>query len=402
MSKRGISNLISIVLLVGITISIAGIVSLFVKPSIIDTIETTSNCGDVKLILNYGTGFLCSDDTSNLVIIPVLRGNDNLNLSGFQLKLINKNGEGKTVEIINGKYYTFIDRSDMPTANTQKVYILNLSVLNISDINDIEIAPVIKNKACDLRPTGVNIEGCSKELKFEQMEIPSYLLPSINWSDLIEYFSFDQGNVSHVFSPVGNNGTALNYYGPNGSFEFVAGKIGNAIQVSNNSFLEVYTPNPEGLMITPGSPVDQSAPKTIALWINPKEIGGIQEIVYKRYSYEIRLDNDEVSASRVECCPTSVWGTTADINLINNNWYFIAVTHNYTTARIHINGEERGSVMGGTGGSTFPLHLGSRNHYDSIIGFKGVIDEFMMWNRVLNSTEIVQLYNNGNGRNYTG
>ncbi len=401
MSKRGVSSIVAVVLIIGITSSIAGIISLFVKPSIIDTLETTGNCGDVKLILNYGTGFLCSYDADNLIIIPVLRGNDNLNLSGFQLKLINEDGEGKTVEVVDGKYYTFIDRSDMPTANTQKVYILNLSALNISDINNIEIAPVIKNKACDLRPAGVNIEGCSKELKFEQMEIPSYLLPEINWSDLVEYFSFDQGNTSHVFSPVGENGEVINATGLSGSFEFVAGKIGNAVNVNNNSYIKVQTSNPEGLIPNPSGPLDQSVPKTIALWINPKETGGMQEIVYKEYSYEIRLDNDEVSVSRVECCPSSVWGTTIDVNLVNNQWYFITVTHNSTTEIIYIDGEERGSLIGGMGGSTFPLYLGYRDVYN-FNGFRGAIDEFMMWNRVLNLTEIVQLYNNGNGRNYTG
>ncbi len=84
-------------------------------------------------------------------------------------------------------------------------------------------------------------------------------------------------------------------------------------------------------------------------------------------------------------------------NYINNNWYFFALTYDGTNLKIYTNGNLAG---------TFPVSLNTnpvnnlfrigkkinnQNQY-----FKGSIDDFAIYNKVLTDTEILALYQSQN------
>lgn len=58
------------------------------------------------------------------------------------------------------------------------------------------------------------------------------------------------------------------------------------------------------------------------------------------------------------------------------------------------------SITYGAGGSTLPVHIGTRDSSDNVQTVNGSLDELGLWDRALTSTEVLELYNAGAGLTY--
>lgn len=88
-----------------------------------------------------------------------------------------------------------------------------------------------------------------------------------------------------------------------------------------------------------------------------------------------------------------------------NVFYHIVLTSNGTAYKLYVNGVEEtltfdlGANTGNWGAGINPIitHIGS---FDTFQFFNGVLDEIAIWNTTINQTEILELYADGNGKQY--
>lgn len=89
--------------------------------------------------------------------------------------------------------------------------------------------------------------------------------------------------------------------------------------------------------------------------------------------------------------PSDTAGAIAD-HLIDNNWHYLVMTYDRKTLRLYIDGGLKASTPynAAIGSNPFPLLIGD--------GFRGIIDEVAIYNRVLSPAEISARIANGNTR----
>ena len=100
---------------------------------------------------------------------------------------------------------------------------------------------------------------------------------------------------------------------------------------------------------------------------------------------------------------TELFSTTT--TYVKNTWYHIAATYDDEHMKIYINGAQDSSDMDYTGGifnGTAEFCIGTVFPAAGFEYFKGQIDEVIVFNRTLNSTEILGIYNNGISGNKGG
>lgn len=214
-------------------------------------------------------------------------------------------------------------------------------------------------------------------------------------TDLVAYWSLD-GTSGTVTDELGiNNGTNF------GATRGVAGIIASAFD---------YDPLPADfttLMIIDDL-TDGHINSTWNLWVNPDTYSGGDDVVL---SVGLDGSNDEHFVIAIQngvidfdyfIKPNLFLRHVGAGNILVNTWNMITVTRAGNNLSVYLNGaivDSQNMVAGGVvtdGGATQLVYVGKRE--DNIEGkFDGTIDEIGLWNRVLNDSEITQLYNNGNG-----
>jgi hypothetical protein len=202
----------------------------------------------------------------------------------------------------------------------------------------------------------------------------------VNFNDsLVAWMTFDDVNSSGMpgdRSTSGNNGTkssgaSMDQYGKyNNSFNFNG----------NNGLVSIGNSNlPSG-----------SRNRTAALWfkINSGTSGGL--FSYGSITTAGNQFSLEISGSKLY-----FWGHGRDLagtaTLSAGTWYHAVVVYNGTSVQLYLNGANDGSsvqslntVVNTTAYLGYAVHLSY---------FNGEIDEFMVFNRTLNQSEILALYN---------
>ncbi len=140
-SKKGMSEVISAVLLILITIAAIFIVSSFVLPFIKKNLQKGQSCLDVRdqAEIDVTSGYTCYTNANTSVMIK--RGN--LEFKGF-LVSFTKDGSGKTYEIVSGavlsgvKMFNQATTLALPKKNGAETY-----VFNTPGIERVEVAPIL-------------------------------------------------------------------------------------------------------------------------------------------------------------------------------------------------------------------------------------------------------------------
>ncbi|MCL4390166.1 MAG: LamG domain-containing protein [Patescibacteria group bacterium] len=230
-------------------------------------------------------------------------------------------------------------------------------------------------------------------------------------SGLVAYWKLDGGNVGDNSVPAQNSVSGT--YGPASGTTVIgpssspASKIGNARSFNGTSDI-----------ITAANPQALSGSRTIAAWVyptntsskaNPVLVGGTAS-----------LNNGDlfgVSGSGAVGCAGAGkvyfdhWGYTCNLSTGTvplNTWSLIMMTFDNTTKNInfYINNQPAGTILGSTGAATYnanQIWLGGNPYSGSSttgLSFAGSIDEIGIWNRVLSSGEIQDLYHGGAGNTY--
>jgi hypothetical protein len=142
---------------------------------------------------------------------------------------------------------------------------------------------------------------------------------------------------------------------------------------------------------------------TISAWFKTNTISGDHGIVSKMYDASSSPYNLILTTNDLRFETTNSTGGTSIYSyntILTGNWYHVVATYNGTTSSLYLNGSfvTSASKIG-------PLVSGSKaavigGHQPAVVptwSFNGVIDEVLIFNRSLNSTEVEQLYNSGIG-----
>ena len=205
---------------------------------------------------------------------------------------------------------------------------------------------------------------------------------------IVSYWTFDDGTATDTVG--NNNGTLVN------NPTVVSGKVGNALYFDGvDDYVEVLG----------STDLDIAGDMTIAMWIKPvslptsTNIGFIAKRALSGGSarWHFGLNND-ISGYNFY---NSVAEFQSSKRPSNNNWSFIVmVLDSGVDIKYFTNATLVDTVAGAYMGSSLgePLTI-ARSGVDPL--YKGIMDEVVIFNRVLNSSEIQQLYQDTlNGKGY--
>ncbi len=215
---------------------------------------------------------------------------------------------------------------------------------------------------------------------------------------LVGYWPFDEtsGTIAYDNSSSKKNGTLLN-----GVVVNQVGKVGKAYSfdgsddIINVGAFDSYLVGKDHMTYSMWVNLDTYGAQSRAVMSNTQD--GQAQTEFSVYSggFNYCLFT---AGSPNGWCPTSV-----NQALGLNSWHFLTFVYNGAQTIFYIDGVNSGeySVGGLTarqGGSARNLIIGGRDtDYWNLHRWDGLIDEVAIWNRSLNSTEILQLYNSNNG-----
>lgn len=226
---------------------------------------------------------------------------------------------------------------------------------------------------------------------------------------LVSYWKLDEssGNAS---DSVGSN-TLTN----NGTIPFVTGKINNGADLENTTPNDYFTSNGASLGITGNisismwvnfetAPVNNGNPICLVERFSSPTSKGYQ-FLYKKEDpgAAFRLQAEYVDDSGNQ---TRAMSGNAAFDLGTGSWKHLVFTVTVATQVIkaYVNGTEYTlsneiTASSSIGVSTNDFTLGRSTHFADWY-FDGILDEVGIWNRVLTSTEVTELYNGGAGLQY--
>jgi hypothetical protein len=213
------------------------------------------------------------------------------------------------------------------------------------------------------------------------------------WDNLTHYYSFDtqvdnnfedlknsSWNMSSVTNPTKDGGKINNYIACNGSnLSLVVQPSGSAQTSYHSVSFWMYANNsPAGLY-------------SVVTGYDLLGTGQDWRIFTSQYSNEIYI----------EINPSTFFVT--NYTLTYNNWVHVVYTSTSGSHNVYVNGELVGIITSGVSrtlsGNISNIICGQ--YQPSGYFFEGGIDELAYFDKILNSTEVQELYNNGSGLSYT-
>ena len=207
--------------------------------------------------------------------------------------------------------------------------------------------------------------------------------------NLVAYYKLD-GNSND--SAGSNNGT-------DNTISYVAGKIGNA--ASFNGSPSAITAGNLG--------ISGIGALSISFWVKiDADISNGQ-----LYGF-VGLSSNITATRRFQCYyynnsgtrqivfdPSGGGGFLYNINLGTTNYYHIVIVRNPATgyAYLYVNGSLAGSQVLGSDATDYGEGFGAGITVGGGNNLKGKLDEIGVWDRVITSTEVGELYNSGDGYN---
>ena len=157
--KKGLSPVVSTILLILITIAAVVLIAGFAIPFVRNNLDESKVCFDAseQLKINTEEEITCHSVVNKNVSIQISRGTKELDIRGFFL-VLSGGGSSKTFEIYNGKDLRIegiemldgTNELDIPKIGEDRTYNISLELTPLSEATDIraKIAPIM--------PSGVN------------------------------------------------------------------------------------------------------------------------------------------------------------------------------------------------------------------------------------------------------
>lgn len=139
-NKKGISAVVATVLIILITVAAITIVWAAIIPMINNQLDQGTLCLDaVSQLSIMDAGYTCVDSTAKTLSLQIKKGATNFELADIQV-LISSGGNIESVKLLDT--YAL---ADLPDANEEKVFILNITaILLTGTIDSVKIAPIVK------------------------------------------------------------------------------------------------------------------------------------------------------------------------------------------------------------------------------------------------------------------
>ncbi|MFZ9956551.1 MAG: LamG-like jellyroll fold domain-containing protein [Flavobacteriales bacterium] len=110
----------------------------------------------------------------------------------------------------------------------------------------------------------------------------------------------------------------------------------------------------------------------------------------------VQTNNNKIFTITTSSTPTEKYTSTAT-TVSNGNWYHLVMTWDYSSLKLYVNGVQEGGTIAKNFTSTFSntkkAILGATQDQTNNRFFNDVIDDLAIYNRVLTSQEITDLYN---------
>ncbi len=159
--KRGISAVISSIMIILIVVGGTTLVWKIITPTINERIHLSDACKNADLMLNVIGGYTCYDPVLNGISVQVKKGRQEVNISGVEFIV---QSQGNSVRI----------KKDLIFNNNEiKTFYFNVSSLGLSNIEKISISPIVmfgeKEKKCDIT-SFVKIPSSDCDLSAKNLE----------------------------------------------------------------------------------------------------------------------------------------------------------------------------------------------------------------------------------------
>jgi len=182
-------------------------------------------------------------------------------------------------------------------------------------------------------------------------------------------------------------------------------KIGNCSQIFVNNNLRIINRSL-------GSPFNFSGSTSINFWIRPKSntAPASDEYVFlspQNNTNRVSIDDGSRWGTNSWLLDDGAYKTTNRTSPQSATYFMITMTKNATNGNItmYVNSvAENSSLLGNFNGTGIndaqPIQWLLGTNFNNGSDYVGQIDEFGVWNRTLNSSDILSLYNGGNGQIY--
>ncbi len=285
-------------------------------------------------------------------------------------------GNITTVQWTEGQHNLTIWVND--TANNQDFFRIAFTIDATKPTISYDPETPADNSTISANSIYVNVSVADSN--FENM---SYYLynETLNVSGLVGYWNFDR-NTTLVNDLSGNNNDGTRVGGVNWT---TGGKLGEGFYFDG---VDDYVNVPDS------NSLDITSAISISAWIKTST-GSAQYIITKHddsFFLGVGINTGNKLGFYLNSV-SSAWleGTS---NLNDNNWHHVMGIYNGTTILVYVDGVQENSVVrsGAILSGATSVEIGARS---SGTLFTGNIDEPMIFNRALSSTEISELYNRG-------
>lgn len=172
-SKKGISGVITAVIMIALVIAATSIIWTIVNNLVRDKLEEAGSCFDAFEKVNINNRYTCYNITNPASGDPnelhVSIGVEDISLTAILVSIADKEGNSKSFKLsdtaLTENYLkdsggTYGEPVLMPEKNSGKTYILNTDLLGIGYPSLIQVAPVSGGKQCEVADALAQIDDC--------------------------------------------------------------------------------------------------------------------------------------------------------------------------------------------------------------------------------------------------
>jgi len=216
-------------------------------------------------------------------------------------------------------------------------------------------------------------------------------------NDLVIAFPFEEGSgiISRDYT---NNSANLTLYNLSSSIWTTDGKFGNGLVFDGNK--STYGNSTRFADVVN---LSSNHERTVAVWLNFSNV--FNGMINKPWGWGEWAGAEKVFELSIGGIGHTNWSFSgfgadliSDVAVNANTWNLAVITYNGTDVGIHINGTNIANKTLTLNTVNTTLIVG--NNIARASPFNGTLDELYIWNRTLNSSEILDLWNNGDGLAY--